>query len=105
MDLLIDLIPAHARKWLYALLSAALFVYTIIEAAGEDWKSAAVTLITALVTTLATANTDVAERIELEEYDEADLPDLPEPVLGLWEPEPVTDATTSAMYPGRLDQQ
>ncbi len=73
MGLLIDLIPAHARKWLYAVLSAALFVYAIVEAAGEDWKSAIVSVLTALVTTLATANTDVD--LEAVDVDEDDLPD------------------------------
>ena len=57
LSLLTDLIPPAYRRYLYALTAAALFVYSIWQATSGDIKSFLVALGSALVATLATANT------------------------------------------------
>ena len=57
MNPLLDLIPAQYRRYLYALASVALVIYTAVEAAGGDWRQAVGALVAAAVTSLAHANT------------------------------------------------
>jgi hypothetical protein len=57
MKPLVDLIPAKARKYVYAVLSAAVAVYGLWQASLGDWTQFAVALVTALVGLMATANT------------------------------------------------
>lgn len=58
MNPLTDLIPAKYRKYLYAAVSLAAFVYGIYEAADGDWKQFAIALVGAAASALAHANTD-----------------------------------------------
>ena len=76
LSLLADVIPAKARKYVYAIVATALFVYGLWEVAAGDVKSFLIALGTAAVTALAAANTpaapaEVAEKaVELiEEHD------------------------------------
>lgn len=76
LALLADVIPAKARKYVYAIVATALFVYSLWEVSGGDVKSFGIALGSALVTALAAANTpaapaEVAEKaVELiEEHD------------------------------------
>ena len=57
LSLLADVIPAAARKYVYALAAAALFVYSLWEVAGGDLRTFFVSLGSALVAALAAANT------------------------------------------------
>ena len=57
LSLLADLIPAEARKYVYAIAAAALFVYSLWEVSNGDIKSFLIALGSSLVATLATANT------------------------------------------------
>ena len=57
LTLLADLIPPVARKYVYALTAAALFIYSLWEVSNGDVKSFLIALGSALVATLATANT------------------------------------------------
>lgn len=59
LKFLIDLIPAKARKYVYAILTIVVFIYGVWQAAGGDWGQFIVSLVTSAVGTLATANTDV----------------------------------------------
>ena len=64
MNYLVDLIPAKYRKYLYAVLSAAVTVYGIWQAVEGDWTQFSVSLVTALTGVLATANTNAPEDVE-----------------------------------------
>jgi len=55
---LTDVIPASARKYVYAIAFVVGLALTAIEAAGGDLKQAAFLLVGALVPLLAAANTD-----------------------------------------------
>lgn len=57
LSLLADVIPAKARKYVYALVATALFVYSLWEVSGGDIKSFLIALGSSLVTALAAANT------------------------------------------------
>jgi len=57
MTYLIDIIPARARKYLYAALAAALAVYGIWQATEGDWTQFSVALTTAIVNIMAASNT------------------------------------------------
>lgn len=59
LSLLIDLIPAKQRKILYALLTVGVTLYGVWQVADGDWGQFIVSAVTALVGTLATANTNV----------------------------------------------
>lgn len=59
MGALVDLIPAKARKVLYAVLSAGVAVYGIWQATEGNWDEFTVSVITSLTGLMATANTDV----------------------------------------------
>lgn len=61
MNFLIDLIPAAARKWVYGILSFATAVYGIWQATDGNWAQFAAGVVTALVSALATANTNVPD--------------------------------------------
>lgn len=54
---LTDLIPARARKYVYALAALALVVYAAWQASGGDWRAFAASLAVALVPGLAASNT------------------------------------------------
>jgi hypothetical protein len=56
---LYDVLPAIARKYVYALAFLGLLVYTAIQAAEGDWQKAAGSLLATLVTLLASSNTAV----------------------------------------------
>lgn len=66
LALLADLIPAKARKYVYALAAAALFVYSLWEVSAGDLRSFFVALGSSLVSALAAANTP-ASPAEVEE--------------------------------------
>jgi len=61
---LTELIPAKARKYVYRVAAAALFVYALIVATAGDWTAFGVSLVTALVSGLAGSNTGVNEYVE-----------------------------------------
>lgn len=61
MSFLIDLIPAAARKWLYGVLSFAAAVYAVWQGVDGDWRQFVIALVTALVGSLATANTNAPQ--------------------------------------------
>lgn len=67
LKFLIDLIPAKARKYVYAILAIAVFVYGVWQAADGNWGQFIVSLVTSAVSTLATANTDVGPEDRPEE--------------------------------------
>jgi hypothetical protein len=60
LSLLADVIPAKARKYVYAVVATALFVYSLWEVSGGDIKSFLIALGSAAVTALAAANTPAA---------------------------------------------
>lgn len=64
MNYLIDIIPATARKYVYAVLSAGLAVFSLWEANQGDWKAFGINLAGAIVAVMATANTDVEVETE-----------------------------------------
>ena len=64
MKYLVDLIPAEYRRYLYAVLSAAVAVYGIWQAVEGDWTQFTVSLVTSLTGVLATANTNVSVEAE-----------------------------------------
>lgn len=61
LSLLADVIPAHARKYVYALAATALFVYGLWEVSAGDLRSFLVSLGSALVAALAAANTPASQ--------------------------------------------
>lgn len=61
LSLLTDLIPTEYRRYLYALTAGALFVYSLWEVSNGDVKSFLIALGSALVATLATANTPASK--------------------------------------------
>ena len=79
LSLLTDLIPPAYRRYLYALTAAALFVYSLWQVSSGDVKSFLVALGSALVATLATANTP-ASAAEVEEAAVELIQDQPEVV-------------------------
>lgn len=58
MNPLTDLIPAKARKYVYAAVAVAALGYGAWEAAHGDWKQFAMSLAGSLLAGLAHANTD-----------------------------------------------
>lgn len=56
MNALVDIIPPKGRKYLYAVLAAALAVYAIWQAVDGDWTQFSVALATALVNIMAAGN-------------------------------------------------
>ena len=61
MNPLQDIVPAKARKTVYALISLAGLVWGVYEASGGDWKSFTGGLIVALVNATAASNTNEPE--------------------------------------------
>lgn len=57
MNVLVDVIPAHARKYVYAAVTLAALVWGAYEASQGDWQVFTGTLIAALVTATAASNT------------------------------------------------
>lgn len=58
---LTDVLPAQARKVLYALAFLALLVFTAIQASDGDWWEAVGSLLASLVPLLAVSNTPAPE--------------------------------------------
>lgn len=58
MNPLTDLIPAKYRKYVYAVVALAAFVYGVYEASNGDWKQFAIGLVGAAASALAHANTN-----------------------------------------------
>lgn len=81
LSLLADVIPAKGRKYVYAVVATALFVYSVWEASNGDIRTFLVSLASTLVVALAAANTPAAPAevadaaVELIEKTEADLAD------------------------------
>lgn len=83
MSILFDLIPAKYRRLAYGLATLVLFVYGLWEASNKDWSTFVVSVLSSVVTALATANTvPVGEEAEPGVPDGEDDDD-DEPVLGL----------------------
>lgn len=57
LSLLTDLMPPKARRYVYAVAAAALFIYGLWEVSAGDVRSFGVALGSALVASLAAANT------------------------------------------------
>lgn len=68
MTFLTDLLPPAVRKYVYAILSAGLYLYSLYLATQGDWAEFAVSTASALVTSMATANVDVETDPETEEF-------------------------------------
>lgn len=64
MNPLFELIPAPARKWLYAIVSAAAFVFSVYQAAQGDWATFVASLVPALTGALAASNTNVPPKVD-----------------------------------------
>ena len=60
MNLLVDVIPAAWRRYVYGALSLLALVYAAWQASDGDWKAALTSLIGSAVTALAHANTNQA---------------------------------------------
>lgn len=58
MNPLTDVIPAKARKYVYAALTLAALLSSVYQATDGDWKTFAVNLVAALTTATAAANVD-----------------------------------------------
>lgn len=58
MNMLIDIIPPKARRYVYGVLALVALVFGAVQAAGGDWKAALTALVTSAVTSLAHANTN-----------------------------------------------
>ena len=56
MNPLTDIIPAAARKYVYLIAAAALFVYGIWQASAGDIRAFVIALVSALVSGLAASN-------------------------------------------------
>ena len=56
---LYEVIPAGARKYVYAILSLAVLVLGVVQAFDGDWVKAAGALVAALISATAASNTDV----------------------------------------------
>lgn len=59
LKMLVDLIPASQRKYVYAAFSLIALVVTVWQAADGNWKEFLGALLATGVGTLATANTNV----------------------------------------------
>jgi hypothetical protein len=57
LSILDDIVPAAYRKVVYGVLTLALLVFSIYQASEGDWSQFVGSLLTALVTGTATANT------------------------------------------------
>ena len=57
MNLLVDVIPASWRRYVYGALSLLALVYAAWQASDGDWKAALTSLVGSAVTALAHANT------------------------------------------------
>lgn len=66
---LADIIPSAARKYVYLAAAAALFIYSLWEASNGDIRTFVISLVSALVASLAASNTGEAETVEYEEHD------------------------------------
>lgn len=60
MSNLLKMVPAKARQWIYAILTAALFVWGMWEASNGEWKAFALGLVTAISLEMARQNVPAA---------------------------------------------
>lgn len=60
MNLLQDVIPASARKYVYAAVTLAALVWGVYEASDGDWKKFVGGLVVALTTATAASNTNTS---------------------------------------------
>lgn len=82
MNALIDLMPAGARKYVYALLSAAVAVFGIWQASQGDWIEFSVALVTTLVALMATANTSPTPIVVVDSAGQTSISDEGDAVTG-----------------------
>ena len=61
MNYILKMVPARARQWIYALLSAALVVWGIWEASSGEWKAFALSLAGAVTAEMALLNVTVVK--------------------------------------------
>lgn len=61
LNVLIDVIPAKYRKFVYALVALLSLGYSIWQAADGNWGQVIGALLTSLTTTTAAVNTDTAD--------------------------------------------
>lgn len=64
MNPLTDIIPAKARKYVYAVITLAALVWGVYEASGGDWKKFVGGLVVALTTATAASNTASQNTLE-----------------------------------------
>ena len=57
MNVLTDVIPAKARKYVYAVIALASLVWGVYEASDGDWQKFVGGLIVALTSSMAASNT------------------------------------------------
>ena len=62
MNPLTDVIPAKARKYVYAVVTLAALVYGAVEASNGDTRALIGSLIAALVTALAASNVSTPDQ-------------------------------------------
>ena len=58
MNPLIDIIPASARKYVYAVIALAAFAWSVYESTDGNWKAFIAGLIVAASHSVAAANTN-----------------------------------------------
>lgn len=87
MNPLTDLVPAKYRKYVYAVVAIAAFVYGAYTAANGDWRAMLPALITAALGALAHANTAA----QTPTLDEPTVLDEPTEVPGRDELTPLAD--------------
>lgn len=61
MNVLTDVIPAKARRYVYAVVTLAALIWGAFEASQGDWRVFVGSVITALVTATAASNTSTHE--------------------------------------------
>lgn len=66
MNVLHDIIPRKARKYVYAAVAAIALVWSLFEASNGDWKQFTGGLIGALVSIMAAGNTPAASTYSAE---------------------------------------
>jgi hypothetical protein len=64
MDFLVGIIPAPARRYVYAGLTLAVLILGALRAYGGDWKAATASLVISFWTAVAHANTDTTASSE-----------------------------------------
>ena len=73
MNPLTDIIPAAARKYVYLIAAAALFIYGIWQASAGDIRAFVIALVSALVSGLAASNVSATASLPQDEAGQADV--------------------------------